>query len=100
MIIFVKDIRYIRNNTIFLFLVSGGSFTPADNNYIGFGPFSEPETRTLSNYIVNEIGWRLTGYLNFRSFGQRIVIPFAHTDDLLYNYGDVVSFVVIWFPKA
>ncbi|XP_075982739.1 zinc carboxypeptidase-like [Anticarsia gemmatalis] len=71
--------------------VSGGSFVASANNYIGLGPFSEPETRAVSEYIVDNIGRRLTGYLNFRSFGQRIVIPFAHTDSPMYNYNEMVT---------
>lgn len=71
-------------------LVSGGSHTPSANNYIGIGPFSEVETRQLSRY-VDSIGSRLTGFLSFRSFGQRLVLPFAHTTEPLYNYNEMVS---------
>ncbi|KOB67959.1 putative carboxypeptidase A-like protein, partial [Operophtera brumata] len=46
--------------------------TPSANNYIGIGPFSEVETRQLSRY-VDSIGSRLTGFLSFRSFGQRLI---------------------------
>lgn len=71
--------------------MSGGSFDVTSDNYYGLGPFSEPETRAISDFIVNNIGTQITGFLNFRSFGQRIVIPFAHTDNPMYNYNDMVS---------
>ncbi|CAG5004958.1 unnamed protein product [Parnassius apollo] len=70
--------------------VSGGSYNPADSNYIGLGPFSEPETRSVSRYIET-IGSNLAGLLSFRAFGQRLLIPFAHSSDPLYNYQDMVT---------
>lgn len=97
--LWLKNRRATTSNTIGVDLtknwnsqwgVSGGSATPSANNFIGFGPFSEPETRALSNFISN-IGARLTAFLNFRSFGQRIVIPFAHTVEPMYNYNEMVT---------
>ncbi|KPJ17079.1 Zinc carboxypeptidase A 1 [Papilio machaon] len=69
--------------------VSGGSFNPSDSNYVGLGPFSEPETRYVSRYI-DTIGTNLAGLLSFRAFGQRLLIPFAHTTDPMYNYRDML----------
>lgn len=77
-------------NILFFITVSGGSHTPSANNYIGQGPFTEVETRSLSRYIES-IGSRLTGFLSFRAFGQRLLVPFAHTTDPLYNYNDMVN---------
>lgn len=71
--------------------VSGGSHTPSADNYIGIGPFSEVETRELSRHI-DSIGSRLTGILSLRSFGQRLVLPFAHTTEHLYNFDEMVRF--------
>ncbi|XP_049878181.1 zinc carboxypeptidase-like [Pectinophora gossypiella] len=70
--------------------VSGGSFTPASDNFIGLGPFSEIETRSLSRYIES-IRFRLEGVLSFRQFGQRFLVPFAHTSEALYNFNDVLT---------
>ncbi|XP_072929537.1 uncharacterized protein [Epargyreus clarus] len=67
--------------------VSGGSFRPADNNFIGLGPFSEYETRDVSRYIET---LNLAGFLSFRGFGQRFIIPFAHADIPMYNFNDMV----------
>ncbi|CAH2044950.1 unnamed protein product, partial [Iphiclides podalirius] len=70
--------------------VSGGSFNPEDSNYIGVGPFSEPETRSVSRYIET-IGPNLAGLLSFRAFGQRLLIPFAHSSEPMYNYNDMIT---------
>lgn len=95
-------VKYLLPNLIFVFAnvfnlstivliitVSGGSFNPSDSNYVGLGPFSEPETRYVSRYI-DTIGTNLAGLLSFRAFGQRLLIPFAHTTDPMYNYRDMV----------
>ncbi|XP_068619169.1 zinc carboxypeptidase-like [Battus philenor] len=70
--------------------VSGGSFDPSQNNYIGLGPFSEPETRYVSEYI-RTIGSNLAGLLSMRAFGQRLLIPFAHSSEPIYNYQDMIT---------
>ncbi|CAG9128277.1 unnamed protein product [Plutella xylostella] len=69
---------------------SGGSHTPSAANFVGLGPFSEPETRQFSDYLLN-INQAMAGFLSFGSFGQKLVIPFAHTDDALYNFNDMVT---------
>ncbi|XP_038206619.1 zinc carboxypeptidase-like [Zerene cesonia] len=70
--------------------VSGGSFRAVDNNFVGLGPFSEPETRAISRY-VESIGHNLVGLLSFRSFGQRLILPYPHTADSLYNYNAMLT---------
>lgn len=69
--------------------VRGVSFAPADTNYAGLGPFSEVETRAISNYI-DSIGAKLAGLLSFRGFGQRLLLPFAHTTSHMYNYNETI----------
>lgn len=75
--------------------VFGGSFEATNNNYVGVGPFSEPETRSVSRYIES-ISSNLVGVLSFRSFGQKLLIPLAHTSadegSTMYNYDEMVSF--------
>lgn len=81
----------------FFLSVTGGSFVTANNDYVGVGPFSEPETRGLSRYIES-ISSNLVGTLSFRSFGQRLLIPLAHTSvsdgTTLFNYDQMVSSIV------
>ncbi|CAD0204037.1 unnamed protein product [Chrysodeixis includens] len=56
--------------------INGASFSMAANNYAGHGPFSEVETRQVSEFIES-IQSSLSGFLSFRSFGQRLLIPYA-----------------------
>ncbi|XP_063831079.1 zinc carboxypeptidase-like [Ostrinia nubilalis] len=70
--------------------VQGGSFTPSANNYVGLGPFSEVETRQMARYL-DSIGGSTTGFLSLRSFGQRLLIPFAHSATPLYNFNEMVT---------
>ncbi|CAH2094779.1 unnamed protein product [Euphydryas editha] len=69
--------------------VRGVSFVATDSNYAGLGPFSEVETRAISNYLDSVAG-NLAGLLSFRSFGQRLILPFAHTLSHMYNYNETV----------
>ncbi|KAJ2953469.1 hypothetical protein O0L34_g1064 [Tuta absoluta] len=70
--------------------VSGGSHDEKDNNFIGLGPFSEIETRSVSGYIES-IGRTLSGVLSLRQFGQKLLLPFAHSSDPMYNYNDMLT---------
>ncbi|KAL4719064.1 hypothetical protein ACJJTC_012440, partial [Scirpophaga incertulas] len=70
--------------------IIGANFTGESNDFAGHGPFSESETRFLSRYIES-ISENLVGFFSFRGFGQRLLIPFAHTTEPLYNYNEMVS---------
>lgn len=72
------------------FSVTGASTNPSSNTYAGLGPFSEPETRSLSEFI-NSIGNRIELYLSFHSAGQLLLIPYGNTTEPLANYYDAVS---------
>lgn len=72
------------------FIVTGASTNPASDLYAGPGPFSEPETRSLSSYI-STIGDQIDLYLSFHSFSQMLLLPFGNTTDHLDNYYDAVS---------
>lgn len=71
-------------------LVSGASTNPATDIYAGPGPFSEPETRSLSNYI-RSIGDQIDLYLSFHSFSQMLLVPYGNTTDHIDNYYDAVN---------
>ncbi|KOB64720.1 putative carboxypeptidase A-like protein, partial [Operophtera brumata] len=88
--LWVKNRRPITSTAIGVDLSKNWNSQWGANNYIGIGPFSEVETRQLSQY-VDSIGSRLTGFLSFRSFGQRLVLPFAHTTEPLYNYNEMIT---------
>lgn len=73
-----------------LFTVEGVSVNPAADNYAGLGPFSEPETRSLSTFI-SAISDKIDMYLSFHSFSQLLLIPYGNTTQPLDNYVDAVS---------
>lgn len=70
--------------------VVGASTNATADNYAGLGPFSEPETRTLSTFIES-IGDKIDLYLSFHSYGQLLLLPFGNTTTPLANYDDAVS---------
>lgn len=89
-----KSYLLIQKSVFVILSVIGGSFVANNNDFVGVGPFSEPETRGLSRYIES-ISSNLVGALSFKSFGQKLLIPLAHTSAIdgttLYNYNQMVS---------
>lgn len=69
--------------------VEGSSTNPSADNYAGTAPFSELETRTLSDYIKSIKNIEM--YLSFHSYGQVLMIPFGNSTQHLANYQDAVS---------
>nr|XP_049704885.1 zinc carboxypeptidase A 1 [Helicoverpa armigera] len=71
-------------------LVVGASSNPALDTYAGLGPFSEPETRSLSTFIES-IGDKIDMYLSFHSYSQLLMLPFGNTTEPLANYEDAMK---------
>ncbi|XP_023950706.2 zinc carboxypeptidase A 1-like, partial [Bicyclus anynana] len=71
-------------------LVIGASTDPANNRYAGLGPFSEPESRSLSTYIKS-IGDKIELFLTFHSFGQLLMVPFGNSTAPYANYHDAIN---------
>ncbi|XP_047536945.1 zinc carboxypeptidase-like [Vanessa atalanta] len=71
-------------------LVSGASVNPASDIYAGPGPFSEPETLSLSEYI-RSMGDRIDLYLSIHSFSQLLLIPFGNSTAAYANYHDAMN---------
>lgn len=71
--------------------VHGASSNPVRDDYAGLGPFSEPESRSLSSYLLTLQG-NIDLYLSFHSFGHLLLLPFGNTTDPLANYHDAVSY--------
>ncbi|XP_018573035.1 zinc carboxypeptidase-like [Anoplophora glabripennis] len=63
----------------------GASALPCAETYRGPRAFSEPSTRSLSEFI-SSIGHRLVAYISFHSFSQMLLIPYGHTRAHLDNY--------------
>lgn len=68
-------------------MVVGASSNPARDDYAGTAPFSEPETKSLSEFLTS-IGDNIDMYLSFHSYGQMLLIPFGNTTAPLANYHD------------
>jgi len=60
---------------------AGSSNNPCSDTYHGATPFSEPETKFLSEYAKKDAA-RIKFYLSFHSFGQYILYPWGYTRKL------------------
>ncbi|XP_073978134.1 carboxypeptidase B-like [Rhodnius prolixus] len=63
----------------------GGQGTSGDNCreiYRGTGPFSEPETRSVSNFVLNNKD-NMKAFITFHSYGQYILIPYGYKTGVL-----------------
>ncbi|XP_011705381.1 PREDICTED: zinc carboxypeptidase-like, partial [Wasmannia auropunctata] len=68
---------------------SGGTSTfPCSETYHGSAPFSEVETKSMSEYI-GTIANKIYAYLAFHSYSQLLLLPYGHTKDHLDNYDDL-----------
>ena len=57
----------------------GSSGNPCDDTYRGKEPFSEPATRQIKNFLEKtEEGRSVKIALNFHSFGNMLLYPFAY----------------------
>lgn len=65
----------------------GSSKNPCSDIYAGNFPFSEPETKQLSDYILTIPN--LTAYFAFHAYGQMMMTPYGWTKDLLGNYQEL-----------
>ena len=62
----------------------GSSSNPCSDLFAGSAPFSEVETRQLSDYLKTVP--RLTGYFAFHAYGQMMMTPYGWTTQLPPNY--------------
>jgi len=76
----------------------GSSPNPSSDTYHGKGPFSEPETEALSNYIQKQgVIW---GGIDFHAYSQILMRPYGWTQSLcpddapLKQIGDGMSFEI------
>ncbi|XP_040571245.1 carboxypeptidase B [Lepeophtheirus salmonis] len=79
-----------------LFNARGGSRLTCLETYAGSKPFSEPETRALSNFLLNNKD-KFQGYLSIHSFGQKVIYPYSYTNvkikdwKELHQMGNVIA---------
>lgn len=59
---------------------SGASTTPSNDTYRGTGPFSEPETQALRDFIISKPNTR--AHLDWHSYSQLVMWPWGYTTAL------------------
>ncbi|XP_059047421.1 uncharacterized protein LOC131842868 [Achroia grisella] len=67
------------------------SNVPADEEYCGNSPFSEPETKALADFI-NDKKDSLRFYFSIHAYGQKIVIPYADRIKHVDNYNELENY--------
>lgn len=70
---------------------SGSSSNPCSETYSGPIPFSEPNTRTFSEYIAS-VASSLQAYIAIHSYGQLLLIPYGDSVEKKDNYEDLVKY--------
>ncbi|XP_011690610.1 PREDICTED: zinc carboxypeptidase-like [Wasmannia auropunctata] len=68
----------------------GSSNSPCSDIYAGDAPFSEIETKSMSQYI-RSISDKFYAYISFHSYSQYLMFPYGHTKDHLENYQDLYA---------
>ncbi|XP_066599613.1 uncharacterized protein [Prorops nasuta] len=63
----------------------GGSSNPCSEAFAGPSPYSEPEIKSISEYI-RSISDKFDTYISFHSYSQLLLFPYGHTADHLENY--------------
>ncbi|GAB0086191.1 hypothetical protein DMENIID0001_001960 [Sergentomyia squamirostris] len=76
-------------NFPFNWMQGGASSNPCSEIFAGPEPFSEVETRTLSDYYSSLSD--VSTYISIHAFGQMLLVPFGHTTAALGNYHDLVA---------
>ncbi|XP_055640704.1 zinc carboxypeptidase A 1-like [Toxorhynchites rutilus septentrionalis] len=66
----------------------GASHRCTSDAYAGPRPFSEIETRSLSEYIESLSG-KIHAYIAFHSYSQLLLFPYGHTSDHAPNHDDL-----------
>ncbi|EFN83243.1 zinc carboxypeptidase isoform X2 [Harpegnathos saltator] len=74
-------------NWDYKWMKGGASDLPCMETYAGNKPFSEVETKSMSEFIkpIAEAK-KIAVYLSFHSFSQLLMFPYGHTKDHLENY--------------
>lgn len=73
-----------------LFVAAGFISSRCSDTYPGNGPFSDIETKSMSEYI-RSISGKFYAYISFHSYSQTLMFPYAFTKIHVENYDDLVS---------
>jgi len=69
---------------------SGASLNPCDDTYAGPRPFSEPETRLMSQFILNKQR-QIKVYLSLHAYSQMFLTPWGYTYQVPPDYEDMIA---------
>ncbi|XP_050068438.1 zinc carboxypeptidase-like [Anopheles maculipalpis] len=68
----------------------GSSDDPCSYDFAGSGPFSEPESAAIANFIRENVGTaRIRTYIALHSYSQLLMFPYGHTPEKVANYDDL-----------
>lgn len=76
--------------------VQGSSINPCDETYTGPNAFSEPEVKSLADYMAANKGY-IKAFLSFHSYSQLILYPWSYTssaspdEQLLHEIAEVTA---------
>ncbi|CAL1274668.1 unnamed protein product [Larinioides sclopetarius] len=65
---------------------TGSSSRACSDYYAGPSAFSEPETRAVSEFMLDNLKGRLILFLDFHSYSQRWLTPYGYSSKLPPNY--------------
>lgn len=72
----------------------GSSTNPCSETYSGPQAFSEPLTRSISEFITT-IGPELQAYIAFHSYSQLFLLPYGYSSQHLENFDDLVNLILV-----
>ncbi|XP_053687411.1 zinc carboxypeptidase-like [Sabethes cyaneus] len=72
------------------FMQGGASSTPCSDTFAGPEAFSEPETKSLSEFFTS-VESTISTYLAFHSYSQLLLLPYGHTTAPLDNYAEMME---------
>ncbi|XP_058446249.1 zinc carboxypeptidase A 1-like [Malaya genurostris] len=75
-------------NWDFYWAEKGSSHRCTSESFAGPQPFSEIETKTLSNYI-NSLQGKIQTYISFHSYSQLLLFPYGHSSLHTENHQDL-----------
>lgn len=82
--------RYTNSGPECFVVVDGGaSSQPCSDTYAGSSAFSEPEMKSLSEFITS-IKDDLVAYIGFHSYSQLILIPYGDSPAHVENFDELV----------
>ncbi|KAL0868943.1 hypothetical protein ABMA27_007271 [Loxostege sticticalis] len=89
----------LNRNFDFEWMTIGASNNSCTNTYAGPSAASEPETKAISNYVLNvKEKADIVYYLSFHSFTQLFILPYSHVTNVTQfpadNHDDLVEIAI------